>query len=81
MTLDEIDDYNFFYELYKLFPKDNVINILDAFKYLKKNPNLSNINKSVKQRDLEDKIKRRISKFYLKNRDSILKIKQSIYTK
>ncbi len=81
MTLDEIDDYNFFNKLYKAFPKDHIINILEAFKYLEKNPALSNLNSSVKQRDLEDKIKRRISKFYNSNKDSILKIKQEIYTK
>lgn len=80
MTLDEIDDYKFFCELYRLFPKESVINILDAFDRLDKYPEISKLNKSVKQRDLDENIKKRISKFYIENLNKILKIKKDIYS-
>ena len=79
MTLDEIDDYKFFEKLYSLFPKDSVIDILDVYKCLKQNPKVAAINNKVKQKDLDDKIKKKISKFYEINKIKILKNKKSIY--
>jgi spore coat polysaccharide biosynthesis protein SpsF len=79
MTLDEIDDYKFFSELFNKFPKDSVIDLLDAYHFLKKNPKIANINSKVIQRDLDDDIKKRISKFYEDNKEKILSIKKSIY--
>tara|TARA_B100001093_G_C26831191_1_gene1016222 strand:- start:1675 stop:2475 length:801 start_codon:yes stop_codon:yes gene_type:complete len=79
MTLDEIDDYKFFEKLYNFFPKDSVIDILDAYKFLKNNPKITAINNKVKQKDLDNKIKKKISKFYKDNKIKILKIKKSIY--
>tara|TARA_A100001011_G_C14246501_1_gene815822 strand:+ start:299 stop:1102 length:804 start_codon:yes stop_codon:yes gene_type:complete len=79
ITLDEIDDYNFFKEIYKNFPKNEIIDILDAYKFLRANPKIKSMNKDVVQRDLSYKIKNRISKFYQKNKDQILDIKRHIY--
>jgi spore coat polysaccharide biosynthesis protein SpsF (cytidylyltransferase family) len=79
MTLDEINDYKFFTKLYKMFPKDSVINILDAYKCLEENPQISNINKLVKQKDLSNDIKKRISNFYENNYHRIMNLKKNIY--
>lgn len=80
MTLDENDDYNFFKELYEMFPKESVIDVLDAFKCLRKKPELIDLNKMVIQRDLDNEVKIRISNFYEKNKDKILKLKKQIYS-
>lgn len=79
MTLDETDDYRFFCELYKSFPKNSVIDILSAYEILKKKPEIFKINEMVKQRDLDDEIKARISNFYKINEGKILKLKKIIY--
>ena len=81
MTLDEIDDYKFFNELYNMFPKDSVIDLLDAYQCLQKNPEIATINSAVVQRDLDEDVKKKISKFYEDNKDKILKIKNEIYSK
>jgi spore coat polysaccharide biosynthesis protein SpsF len=79
MTLDEIDDYKFFIQLYKGFNKHGVIDVLDAYLYLEKNPDIADINRSVIQKDLDKEAKERISKFYKKNKDRILDLKNKIY--
>ena len=79
MTLDEIDDYKFFTELYKGFDKDDVIDIIDAYLYLERNPDIANINKSVIQKDLDEEVKKKISKFYKKNKNKILDLKKKVY--
>lgn len=81
MTLDEINDYKFFNELYKMFPKDSIIDLLDAYQCLQKNPEITTINSMVVQRDLDEDVKKRISKFYEDNKDKILNIKSEIYSK
>lgn len=79
MTLDEINDYEFFNKLYKNFPKDSVIDLLDAYQCLRKYPEITTINNMVVQRDLDEDVKKRISKFYQVNKDKILNIKKNIY--
>jgi len=79
MTLDEMNDYRFFSKLYNLFPRDGVIELLDAYDCLYHHPEIVAVNNMVVQRDLEDEVKDRISKFYKKNKDKILKLKNSIY--
>jgi len=81
MTLDEIDDYNFFTELYNKFPKNEVIDLLEVYKVLKKHPNISKINEHVIQKDLDVSIKKRIEEFYIKNKKEILALKFEIYQK
>ena len=79
MTLDEINDYKFFSQLYSAFPKEDVIDLLDAYRYLRENPNLANINKMVIQKDLDVDVKTRISKFYEQNKEKIIELKKNIY--
>ena len=79
MTLDEIKDYDFFSHLYSMFPKKCVIDVLDAYKYLDQNPEIADINKMVIQKDLDKRVKARISKFYEYNKDKILNLKKNIY--
>lgn len=79
MTLDEYRDYIFFSKLYKMFPKESVIDVLDAFKYLKNNPKIWQINKMVLQKDLSENVKKKISNFYKNNEQSILKLKKKLY--
>jgi spore coat polysaccharide biosynthesis protein SpsF len=80
MTLDEINDYNFFVQLYEIFPKNSVIDVLDAYRCLQENPDIATINSMVIQKDLDDDTKERISKFYEENKDKILNLKKKIYS-
>jgi spore coat polysaccharide biosynthesis protein SpsF len=80
MTLDEINDYKFFSKLYSKFPKDEVVDLLDAYQCLQRNPEIANINKDVVQRDLDESIKNRITKFYIDNKVKILNVKKDIYS-
>jgi spore coat polysaccharide biosynthesis protein SpsF len=79
MTLDEIEDYYFFLEIYNKFPKNKVLDLLEVYDFLKKNPEIANINKDIIQRDLDKKIKTRINKFYKDNKKKIMNIKKKIY--
>ena len=66
MTLDEIDDYRFFSELYNKFPKDEVLDLLEVYRCLEKNPEIANINKHVIQRDLDEIVKKEFQNFIQK---------------
>lgn len=79
MTLDEISDYKFLSRIYKMFPKDGVVDILETYRYLEKNPKVSSLNKMVVQKDLDNDTKKRISDFYKKNHKMILNLKKKIY--
>lgn len=79
MTLDEINDYHFFQKLYSMFPKDEVIDVLEAYRCLDKNPDMAAINSMVIQRDLDKGVKNRISKFFEDNKKAILDLKKSVY--
>lgn len=81
ITLDEIEDYKLFSEIYSHFSKDSVIDILDAYKFLKQNPKISVLNNNVIQKDLDKNVKKRIFEFYNDNKDQILDIKRNIYLK
>ncbi len=80
MTLDEMDDYKFFNKLYNKFPKEEVIDLLDAYQFLEKNPEIAKININVVQRDLDENIKNRINNFYKENKGKILDLKKKIYS-
>lgn len=80
MTLDEINDYEFFTRLYNMFPKDGVIELLDAYQCLQQKPEIAAINSMVIQRDLDEEAKERISRFYEENREKILNLKKKIYS-
>ena len=79
LTLDEFDDYCLFKALYNKFPKDVVVDVLDAYDILDSNPDIVEMNSHVKQLDLDEDIKKAIDNYYKKNRKSILKIKEEIY--
>ena len=79
MTLDEIDDYKFFAKLYKEFPKEGVIELLDAYEVLQELPEIATINAHVLQKDLDIEVKQRIALFYEQNKEKILNIKEDIY--
>lgn len=79
MTLDVIEDYRFFSEIYNRFKKNKVLDLLEVYNFLKKNPEIANINKDIIQRDLDKKIKTRINKFYKDNKKKIMNIKKKIY--
>lgn len=79
MTLDETEDYLFFSKLYDNFPKNTVLRILDAYQYLDANPSIANLNKMIIQKDLDEVVKVRISKFYKENKEKIIELKKQIY--
>lgn len=79
MTLDEINDYKFFEKIFNNFKKEDVIDLLDAYKYLKKNPHVADINSKVIQRALNKDAKNRISKFYKKNKNKVKDFKKYVY--
>jgi spore coat polysaccharide biosynthesis protein SpsF len=80
MTLDEINDYKFFERLYSFFPKEDVIDVLDAYRCLEENQDMAAINNMVIQKDLDAEIKERITKFYKDNKNAIVDLKNSIYS-
>jgi len=80
MTLDEMDDYLFFSKIYDNFPKNTVLKIMDVYQYLDSNPSIANLNKMVIQKDLDEVVKTRISKFYKENKEKIIELKKQIYT-
>jgi len=79
MTLDEIDDYQFFRTLYGRFPSGDIIEILDAYDLLDSDQKIAEINNHVVQKDLDENAKQRIAKFYTDNHEKILNIKNKIY--
>ena len=79
VAIYEINDYKFLSQLYSMFPKDDVIDLLDAYQILRENPQLVNINNMVNQIDLDEDVKTRISKFYEQNKDRIIELKKNIY--
>ena len=81
MTLDEINDYKFFVQLYSMFPKDGVIDLLDAYRCLQENPDMAATNNMVIQKDLDEDMKKRISKFYEDNKNTVIDLKNSVYSK
>ena len=79
LTLDEFDDYCLFRAIYNEFPKDAVVDVLDAYDVLDSNPDIAGMNTHVVQRDLDEDVKIAIDNYYKQNRDEILKIKEDIY--
>ena len=80
LTLDEFDDYHLFKTLHNKFPKDTIIDVLDAYDVLDSNPDIVGMNSHVKQLDLDEDTKKAIDVYYKKNKKKILKIKEQLYT-
>jgi spore coat polysaccharide biosynthesis protein SpsF len=81
ISLDYIEDYKFFSEVFNSFPSSEIVDILDVFKLINDNPELASINKHIKQLDLDESVKKRIEVFFLENKDLIKQIKDEIYCK
>lgn len=81
MTLDERSDYLFLKAIYDSFSKEEVICLLSAYDYLDKNQEFAKINVHVLQRDLDQNTKDKIDKFYLSNKNTIISVKNRIYSK
>jgi spore coat polysaccharide biosynthesis protein SpsF len=80
LTLDEFDDYRLFKALFNEFPKDTVIDILDAYDVIDcSGSEMSGINNHIIQRDLDQDVIKSIDDYYKKNRNQILEIKDKIY--
>lgn len=78
LTLDEFDDFRLFKELYNKFPKDAVVDVLDAYGLLDSNSDIASMNRHVVQRDLDEEIKIEIDDYFKQNRGKILEIKEEI---
>ncbi len=81
LTLDENDDYKVFNAIYNHFQSNDVIDVLEAYKFLDKNADIWNINARVIQKSLDKKILTKIDNYYRKEKSAILKIKSEIYKK
>ena len=79
LTLDENDDYKVINAVYNHFQSNEVIDVLDAYDFLDKNPEISAINQNVIQKQLEKSTVNTIDRFYKINRTRILDLKSSIY--
>lgn len=79
LTLDEINDYYLFKELHRRFPKEGVIDVLDAYSVLDANPDIAVLNENVVQRDLDEGLKTAIDDYYRQHFEEIKKIKDKIY--
>ena len=79
LTLDEEDDYKVFKAIYENFESGEVVDVLKAYDYLDKNPEISAINQNVIQKQLKKSTVDTIYKFYEINRTRILDIKSNIY--
>ena len=79
LTLDEEDDYKVFNAIYESFESDAVVDVLKAYDFLDKNPEISALNKNVIQKQLKKSTVNTIDRFYKINRTRILDLKSSIY--
>jgi spore coat polysaccharide biosynthesis protein SpsF len=79
LTLDEEEDYILFKAIYDNYPEEEVIDLLSAYDFLDKNPQLSSVNEKVVQKELDPEIARKIDDYYLSEREQILAIKERIY--
>ncbi len=78
LTLDEIDDYHLFRNIYNNIPV-NVIDILDVYDFLEENPLISALNEKVIQKSLDIEVLNRINQYFEVNKVNILKLKEKIY--
>jgi len=79
VTLDEPKDYEFLKFIFDSFDKDYIIEEMDLINILNINPDIVNINKNVRQMDLDKSIVDRIDNFYKCNYDRIVEVKSKIY--
>lgn len=78
LTLDEIDDYHLFRNIYNNVSGD-IIDILDVYDFLEENPQILTLNENVTQKSLEEETLSRINNYFELNKVNILKLKERIY--
>lgn len=79
LTLDEIEDYRLIKTVYNNFEKDSVVSVLESYDFLDRNPDIATMNRDVIQIDLDDSVKKKIDKFFITNKEDILRIKKELY--
>jgi len=75
LTMDEENDYKVIKTIYENFSKNDVLDLLSVYNYLDQNLDIALLNSHVKQRELNDEIMKKIDKYYRRNREYILEIK------
>ncbi|WP_053956736.1 cytidylyltransferase domain-containing protein [Inediibacterium massiliense] len=79
LTLDYEEDYELFRILYNKLQYNDIINLYDVVDYIDKNPEIKKINEHCIQATLSNEKLDKINKYYLKNHDKIMKIKEEVY--
>lgn len=79
MTLDHIEDYHMFRNIFQSFEWGEVVDILDVYDLFRANPEINKINAHIQQLDLAEDVKQRIADFFEQNRSKILAVKERIY--
>ena len=75
LTMDEEYDYKVIKTIYENFSKNDVLDLLSVYNYLDQNLDIALLNSHVKQRELNNEIMKKIDKYYRRNREYILEIK------
>lgn len=79
LTMDYIEDYNVFRNIYNNFKEDEVVNLYDAIEFLEEHPEIRDLNKACTQAYLSNSEIARIRKHFAEDIDSIREIKDMVY--
>jgi len=79
LTLDYEEDYELIRNIYSNIPFNKVLNLCNVIDYLDKNPVIAKVNRNCVQRDLDEKGKGDIDKYYKENLEEIKRLKKEIY--
>jgi spore coat polysaccharide biosynthesis protein SpsF len=77
LTLDYPEDYRLINHIYCNVGFKSVINLENVFEYLSSHPEIAGINRHCVQLRLDDGQIDRVNEFFTKNKEAILKLKQS----
>lgn len=81
ITLDYPEDYYFIRKLYYNYPKDSILEIMDVFDIIAKDPSILDINKKHKQLALREDIVEKINLDFQKNKSLAIEFAKSINKK
>jgi len=79
LTLDYQEDYELMNNIYSNMTFKKILNLEKVIDYLDRNPKIAQINKRCIQRDLDERIKKKIDRNFKENLEEIKKIKNKIY--
>ncbi|MBD3670067.1 MAG: 3-deoxy-manno-octulosonate cytidylyltransferase [Gammaproteobacteria bacterium] len=79
LTLDEMADYELFSSLYNEFGTDEIPDLLDVLRMLRRDTELAQLNSHIIQRDLDAQTKQAIDAYYRENLAQVKSIKDDIY--